>query len=125
MIFKAALKYKIYEWALDSIFNKIIKNFATHKLDLPLVVIYKSSKEDYIPILVCETKYEKLIYKASISLEIVQDIISAFGYNSEEMAGEIAVIFSMEFYDQIQDVEFLNKLEDVIYFELREYFKNH
>lgn len=132
MIFKAALKYKIYEWALDSIFNKIIKNFAIHKSDMPHVVIYKinSGISSGIPsggidYLVCETIYMGRKYRASISLEIIQDIISAFGYNSEETAGEIAVIYTMEFYEKIVDVEFLDKLEDVLFVELKDYFKHH
>lgn len=130
MIFKTALKYKIWEWALDSIFNKIIKNFASHTLDLPLVRIFKTSglgniESGYMSNLICETRHMGKTYRASVSLEIVQDIISAFGYNTEETAGEVAVIFSMEFYDQIEDVYFLYTLEDSIYFELREYFKNN
>lgn len=34
MIAKTALKYKLFEWALDTIFNKISSNFSSYKFDL-------------------------------------------------------------------------------------------
>lgn len=34
MISKIALKYKLFEWALDTLFNKISLNFSSYKFDL-------------------------------------------------------------------------------------------
>lgn len=34
MIAKAALKYKLFEWALDTLFSKIQSNFSTFKFDI-------------------------------------------------------------------------------------------